>query len=475
MAIFVLQKKLFFAQKSFFLLDMKTKSRHSLPACILCLFSLLILMPSCQPRTQAPKESPFIYAKQGQFFRNGEPYYFIGTNFWYGAILGSEGRGGNRARLAQELDYLKEMGIDNLRVLVGAEGRNGVTSKIEPTLQESPGVYNDTIFDGLDYLLSVMGKREMTAVLYLTNSWEWTGGWCVYLEWAGEGEAPLPAVVGWTNYQAQVSKFVRNDSAKAMFSRHVEKVLTRTNKYTGKKYVDDPAIMSWQLCNEPRPFGEHSKKAFAEWVSATAAQIKSLDPNHMVSIGSEGKWGCDGDVPLCERVHSDPNIDYLTFHLWPLNWSWISKETVEDSLENAKREAEAYINLHLDMARRLEKPAVMEEFGYPRDGFQFSKDSPHSARDAFYAFVFDRVVASAKKGDVFAGCNFWGWGGFANPTHEIWQRGDDYSGDPAQEQQGLNSVFASDASTESVIVAAIEEMTTGEPLCELEWIDGISE
>lgn len=433
---------------------MNTKSKHRIITVTLSLLTLLSATTSCRPRVAAETDEPFIKVEHGQFYRHGKPYYFIGTNFWYGAILGSEGRGGNRARLAEELDCLKSMGIDNLRVLVGAEGRNGVTSKIEPTLQESPGVYNDTIFDGLDYLLSEMGKREMTAVLYLTNSWEWTGGWCVYLEWAGEGEAPLPAVVGWTNYQAQVSKFVRNDSAKAMFSRHVEKVLTRTNKYTGRKYTDDPAIMAWQLCNEPRPFGEQSKEAFAEWVSATARQIKTLDPNHLVSIGSEGKWGCDGDTPLCERVHTDPNIDYLTFHLWPLNWSWISKETVQDSLENAKREAEAYIDLHLNMARRLEKPAVMEEFGYPRDGFLFSKNSPHTARDDFYQFIFDKVVASAEKGDVFAGCNFWGWGGFANPTHENWQRGDDYSGDPAQEQQGLNSVFASDSSTISVISSA---------------------
>ncbi len=37
------------------------------------------------------------------------------TNFWYGAILGSMGQGGNRERLCRELDKMKEMGIDNLR------------------------------------------------------------------------------------------------------------------------------------------------------------------------------------------------------------------------------------------------------------------------------------------------------------------------------------------------------------------------
>ena len=43
----------------------------------------------------------------------------------------------------------------------------------------------------------------------------------------------------------------------------------------------------------------------------------------------------------------------------------------------------------------------------------------------------------------------------AKPQHEQWQPGDDYTGDPAQEAQGLNSVFASDSTTLAVIKAQI--------------------
>lgn len=50
-----------------------------------------------------------------------------------------------------------------------------------------------------------------------------------------------------------------------------------------------------------------------------------------------------------------------------------------------------------------------------------------------------------------AGVNFWGWGGYAEPAHRAWEPGDDYTGDPAQEDQGLNSVFATDKSTLEII------------------------
>ena len=73
----------------------------------------------------------FVKVKNGHFVRGGKPYYYVGTNFWYGPILGSEGPGGDRARLRRELDEMQRLGIDNLRILVGADGLPSVEDKIE--------------------------------------------------------------------------------------------------------------------------------------------------------------------------------------------------------------------------------------------------------------------------------------------------------------------------------------------------------
>lgn len=417
-------------------------------------FILMTILGACSGGGDKASHSPFVTVRDGNFYIGDSVYRYIGTNFWYGTILASEGRGGDRERLARELDSLQSLGIDNLRILVGGDGAEGLASHISPTLQTAPGVYNDTLLQGLDYLLNQLEKRDMKAVLYLNNAWEWSGGFSTYLEWAGAGEAVNPAHAGYPAYMEYASQFVRNDSAKALAAKHVSRIVGRVNSITGRKYADSPAIMSWQIANEPRPFAEESKRPFAQWIAETAALIKSIDPNHLVSIGSEGSHGCENDIELWKEIHSYPDVDYATIHIWPYNWSWITPETVSDSVSVACRKTDEYMSRHFTALQKAlvdsgatMKPIVLEEFGYPRDGMATAKGSAVTGRDAYYAHVFDEVA----KGGKIAGLNFWGWGGFAEPAHTTWQAGDDYTGDPAQEAQGLNSVFASDSTTIAVI------------------------
>lgn len=417
---------------------------------LLIFSAVLMLYPSCT----AVHDNRIIYIEDGQFIKNGKPYYFVGTNLWYGPILASEGQGGDRERLCRELDSLSSLGIRNLRVLVGADGDRGVYTKIEPTLQYAPGKYNDTLLKGLDHFLVEIGKRDMEAVLYLTNSWEWSGGYSQYLEWAGYGEIPLPRVEGYDAYVEYVSDFIRSDSARNMYRRFVMDIISRTNTVTGKPYRDDPAIFSWQICNEPRPFAEDNKEGFAEWLEETAGLIKSIDPNHMVSTGSEGKYGCHTDILLWKSIGECPYIDYLNIHIWPFNWGWTTREDMASgNTDNAISESLEYLGEHLRIAEEIRKPLVVEEFGFPRDGVAFSRHSPVTMRDTYYAAMLETIVPEASSGGYLAGFNFWGWGGTAVPSedHLMWQPGDDYTGDPAQEEQGLYSVFSTDTSTVSII------------------------
>lgn len=410
--------------------------------------ALLVILSSCT--SNGVISSSFIIQQDGVFYKEGKPYYFIGANYWFGPILGSLGQGGNRDRLHSELDFMKAKGITNLRVLVGADGPSGQKVKVRPSLQLEPGVYNDTIFDGLDYFLSELGKRDMHAVLYLNNSWEWSGGYGQYLNWAGKGEVPPAGVQDWPSFVRHVAQYADCDSCHTLFKNHIKHVMSRVNIYSGLRYIDDPSIMSWQIANEPRAFSDNAKPQFAAWIKDITAWMRSLDNNHLISIGSEGSWGCEMDLELFEEIHSDSNVDYLTLHVWPKNWSWIDIEHIPESVEVAIEKTNNYVADHVALAKKMKKPLVIEEFGFPRDNHKYTLDDSVWARDRYYENIFNQVLFSFQSKSVIAGCNFWAWGGLGRPKNVFWEPWDDYVGDPAQEEQGLNSVFDTDSTIDVI-------------------------
>lgn len=400
----------------------------------------------------------FVTVRDGRFFCQGKPYRYVGTNFWYGPILASEGTGGDRERLARELDRLHALGTDNLRILVGADGGSRFANPVRPVLQPEPGVYNDTLLAGLDFLLAEMARRDMKAVLYLTNSWDWSGGFGFYLRATGHGDSPDAAGEGYRRYVDYAADFARDAAAQRLYMDHVQALVSRTNGLTGRAYRDDPTIMAWQICNEPRPFARNNKRAFAEWMKSTAALIKRIDPHHLVSTGSEGLYGCETDTALCMEVHADSCVDYLTVHVWPANWGWTSKDRLREDLPEACRQAGRYIDLHRRMAADLRKPCVIEEFGYPRDGNAFGPEATVEGRNAFFAFVFDRLLQDKNAAYGLSGCNFWGWGGSGRPSAERWQPGCDYLCDPPHEPQGWYSVFDCDTTTLRLVRRTVEAL-----------------
>ncbi|HET9475225.1 MAG TPA: beta-mannosidase, partial [Steroidobacteraceae bacterium] len=62
---------------------------------------LLAATPAC---AAGAGTSGFVTVKGRHFELDGKPYYFAGTNLWYGMYLGSPGATGDRSRLVKELD-----------------------------------------------------------------------------------------------------------------------------------------------------------------------------------------------------------------------------------------------------------------------------------------------------------------------------------------------------------------------------------
>ncbi len=424
------------------------------------------LLSACATVTQPvgrAQPSAFVTVVGHGFERNGKPYRYAGANIWYGAWLGADTAYGNRARLARELDRLKALGVRNLRILGSAE-LSPLKNSITPGFRDQSATYNEDLLKGLDWTLAEMAKRDMTGVIYLTNFWEWSGGMMTYLSWVNGGKFinmndpahPWPEFADWN------AAFYTNGQAQAMYRDYIRAVVSRTNTVTGVAYAADPTIMAWQLANEPRPAGGDKVAVpdlshFYRWIDETARYIKTLDPHHLVSTGSEGLKGSIEREDVVLAAHKSPSIDYLTTHIWPNNWTWMDAGNLAGTYDAGAAKVATYIDAHIRLATTLGKPLVIEEFGYPRDG-QAAYDPfiTTEYKDRFYRQIYAAIEANAKAGGPLAGSNFWAWNGEARTPHadHRFQRGDlGYMGDPPHEPQGWYGVFDSDASTQAVIRA----------------------
>ncbi|HEX9331603.1 MAG TPA: beta-mannosidase, partial [Anaerolineales bacterium] len=363
--------------------------------------------------------------------------------FWQGMNLGVDGPKGDRELLTAELDRLQKIGVTNLRVMAASEGPNTEPHRMVPALMTSPGIYDEKVLDGLDFFLAEMGKRGMKAVMVLNNYWQWSGGMAQYVSWHEKTQIPYPG--DWDVFMAYSAKFYDCVECQRWYRDHIKMIVNHTNPYTGLRYHDDPTVFAWELANEPRRYPY-------SWIDETAGYIKSLDPNHLVTTGSEGTP--PGESQDFKRTHAGPNIDYATIHIWPQNWGWYDPSNPA-TYDSAERNALEYLHRHVFDMAVLNKPLVLEEFGLARDWEPvhdiYDPASTTMYRDRFYKAMFAEVNSLITKGGPMAGDNFWAWGGASLP-------GDDWLGDPPHETPGWYSVYDSDKSTIAIISSHAKEM-----------------
>jgi mannan endo-1,4-beta-mannosidase len=416
-------------------------------------------------QTNKTGQSGFVTVKGRHFLLDGKPYYFAGANLWYGMYLGSPGKTGDRARLLEELDQLAAQGITNLRVLAISESST-LKRAVTPAVLMRPGHLDETLWEGLDFLLAEMARRDMKAVLYLNNFWQWSGGMATYASWSTGKPAADPDVTGdWNAFISSSASFYRDAKAQDAFRFAVKQLIARKNSVSGRLYAEDPTIMSWQLANEPRPGVDGDSThfaAFSQWIDDTSGFIKKLAPKQLVSTGNEGWMGTAGSRDLFVKSHGSKNVDYLTFHMWAPNWQWFNPKDAAATYDPAWTRMLDYIDWHIDTANKMAKPIVLEEFGINRDEGSFRPDATTVYRDKFYSAIFGVLARRAAAGDAIAGSNFWAWGGAGRTKNAdfMWKAGDSFVGDPPQEPQGLYCVFDSDASTIRIISAHARQMSS---------------
>ena len=292
---------------------------------------------------------------------DGKPFCFAGSNNYY-PIFKPKPVVDDLFDAARALDLkvmrvwgmLDRGSLDGSVPNVDGDGqKEGVYFQYWDPAQQRPA-YNDGP-DGLqrlDYVLAAAAEHDIKVIVVLINNWRAFGGVDQYLTWYGRNKH---------------HEFFTAPELKQAYRDWIKHVIGRKNSVNGRAYREDPTVFAWELANEPRCLGGNvfdsasgwDKSTLTGWAGEMSSYIKSLDPNHLVSVGDEGFLDGGGDhwaYKAKEGVdHAAltglPAIDFGTFHLYPEDWS------------TPEKFGEQWILDHLKVARDLGKPTILEEYG----------------------------------------------------------------------------------------------------------------
>ena len=172
----------------------------------------------------------------------------------------------------------------------------------QPTPDSPPMVRT---WDAFDHTLEVADAHGLKVIATLTDQW----GEC------GDGGANGYKGQDWyeTGYRTVVQP-----GMVATYRDYVTEVVTR--------YKDDPRIAFWQLINEaevspvidgvrqPCPAGDEPASVLKAWAAEMSDLVKSIDSNHLVSLGTIGGGQCGTQGAQYQAVHDLPNIDLCEYH-----------------------------------------------------------------------------------------------------------------------------------------------------------------
>ncbi|KEZ42499.1 putative mannan endo-1,4-beta-mannosidase C [Scedosporium apiospermum] len=301
-------------------------------------------------KAQPPKG--FVTVKDGKFQLDGKDFYFAGSNAYYFPFSGTQ------ADVVKGLTAAKDAGLKVFRTW----GFNDKNTTYDPNglpQYGGEGATTEVVFqrwdngkptiniEGFDKVVDAATEVGIKLIVALTNNWADYGGMDMYT----------------VNLGGQYhDDFYRLPVIKDHFKAYVKEFVTR--------YKDSPAIMAWELANEPRcgadgtrnlPRSENcTVELMSGWIDEISTYIKSIDPNHLVTWGGEGgfnvesdDWAYNGaDGGDFDHEISLKNIDFGVFHSYPDWWS----KTVEWTNQ--------WIHDHAESARKAGKPVVHEEYGW---------------------------------------------------------------------------------------------------------------
>lgn len=183
----------------------------------------------------------------------------------------------SRSKVSRMLKKGAQMGLNVCRTWAFSDGPG------PNSLQISPGVFNERVLKGLDYVIVEARKNGVRLILSLVNNLSAFGGKAQYVKWAQEA--------GVVNISTSADSFFADSTIKDYYKAYIKAIVTRKNSLSGVRYSEEPAIFAWELINEPRCGFDSCSSTLQAWITEMVAYTKSLDQKHLVTIGLEGFYG----------------------------------------------------------------------------------------------------------------------------------------------------------------------------------------
>jgi mannan endo-1,4-beta-mannosidase len=329
-----------------------------------------------------PPVSGFVRRQSDHLVLNGASYQIVGASIYYFAFA-------EEADQMRLLDIADDFGVNVLRIWAFNDHRTDPPNPPIPGDTEvcfqflTPGEAMPQLrggpfgLDRLDRAVQLAGQRGIRLILTLTNHNPDYGGMPQYQRWLS---------------LANPNDFYRDSRSKDTFKHWIQAIVTRENPLTDLTYSQDPAILAWEIANEPRcPSDSPGTQLLTNWLTEMSAFIRSLAPDQLITAGDEGffshrfaggNWLFNGSMGVsAEDILGIGNIDMGTFHMYPDQWA-------KD--QDPQAFGQMWIQNHIDAARRASKPVLMEEYGLAA--------SP--ARNGIYQAWLDMIENQNVAGDL---------------------------------------------------------------------------
>jgi endo-1,4-beta-mannosidase len=318
----------------------------------------------------------WVTIKNNTLIKDKKPFKFVGAN-------------------AVNLVFYDDWGLDAQKAIVQARENN--ISVLRLYLNWGWGKIED-----FDKIIELASKNGIQLVLVLTDC-------CCSSDYA--------TAQRYFQVHAPFCNITNEQSVRA-FKKLIKQIIQRKNSVNNRVYREEPAILAWEIANELE-YWRFTDTEVRKWIDEISGYIKSLDKNHLVTIGvSTDNLETVRDEDLSGMFGSS-TLDFFSFHFYPP--AQVTDYSKNSPFKNAQR-----ISSLTQKFLALGKPVVMAELGFSSSVQlnEKTRDDPQTAD--FYISNFKEYMDQA----FYAGCSgvmFWGWGIPEGKYVPMWWSKEDHS------------------------------------------------